>query len=206
MQSSINFKGGKEGLIVSLDKDVDFDVIKNDLADKLEEKKEYFDGVDLIMTFKGRKLDTEERLELSEIINKKTSLKISEPKTKKKYGKKSEILTKYHKGTVRSGQRIQFDGSIVILGDVNPGAEIVASGNIIILGKLNGLAHAGFKGDADTFIVAFKMEPTQLRIGETIARAPDKNYEFDKSTAQIVYLKENTLFIEAADIDSFAKL
>ena len=53
--------------------------------------------------------------------------------------------TKFHKGSLRSGQRLEFDGSIVIIGDVNAGAEVIASENIVILGILRGLAHAGCK-------------------------------------------------------------
>ena len=30
--------------------------------------------------------------------------------------------TKFHKGSLRSGQRIEYEGSLVIIGDVNPGA------------------------------------------------------------------------------------
>ena len=39
---------------------------------------------------------------------------------------------KWVKGPLRSGGRVQFDGNIVVMGDVNPGAEIVASGSVIV--------------------------------------------------------------------------
>ena len=31
-------------------------------------------------------------------------------------------LTKFHRGSLRNGQKIEFDGSVVVVGDVNPGA------------------------------------------------------------------------------------
>ena len=37
---------------------------------------------------------------------------------------------------MRSGQKEEYAGSIVICGDVNAGAEIIAGGNIIVLGTL----------------------------------------------------------------------
>ena len=49
--------------------------------------------------------------------------------------------TTFHRGSLRSGQRLEVDGSVVILGDVNSGAEVMASDNIVILGNLRGLAH-----------------------------------------------------------------
>ena len=49
--------------------------------------------------------------------------------------------------TLRSGQRVRFDGNVVVLGDVNPGAEITARGDIVVMGWIRGLAHAGADGD-----------------------------------------------------------
>lgn len=71
-------------------------------------------------------------------------------------------------GTVRSGAVVRFAGDIQIFGDVNPGAQLIAGGNILVLGALKGLAHAGFRGDDRSVILAFDMRPTQLRIGKVI--------------------------------------
>ena len=53
--------------------------------------------------------------------------------------------TKFYKGSLRSGQKIEFEGSLVILGDVNAGAEVLAEDNVVVLGNLRGMAHAGCK-------------------------------------------------------------
>lgn len=74
--------------------------------------------------------------------------------------------------TVRSGQRIAFDGNVVILGDVNPGAEIIASGDIVVVGTMRGLAHAGAKGSPGAVVAALALQPTQLRIGPQLGRPP----------------------------------
>lgn len=76
--------------------------------------------------------------------------------------------------TVRSGQRITYDGSIVIIGDVNPGAEVIATGDVVVLGSLRGLAHAGARGRADARVIALRLEPVQLRIADCIGRQPDE--------------------------------
>lgn len=75
--------------------------------------------------------------------------------------------------TLRSGQRVRFNGNVVVLGDVNAGAEIVASGDIIVMGTLRGVCHAGAGGDPDAQVVALRLQPVQLRVGQVIGRAPD---------------------------------
>ncbi len=45
-----------------------------------------------------------------------------------------------HKKTLRSGQRIDHDGNVVILGDVNPGAVVTCTGDIVVMGTLRGVA------------------------------------------------------------------
>jgi septum site-determining protein MinC len=80
------------------------------------------------------------------------------------------LLVRRH---LRSGQRIRFNGNVVVLGDVNPGAEIEASGDIVVMGTLRGLAHAGAAGDAGRIITAFRLAAPQLRIARYIARAPE---------------------------------
>ena len=76
--------------------------------------------------------------------------------------------TKYHRGSIRSGQRLEEEGSIVILGDVNSGAEIIAADNIVVLGTLRGLAHAGAKGNRKAIIAAGKLDTVQLRIANVV--------------------------------------
>lgn len=75
--------------------------------------------------------------------------------------------------TLRSGQRVRFNGNVVVLGDVNAGAEIVASGDIIVMGTLRGVCHAGASGDPQAQVVALRLQPVQLRVGPVIGRAPD---------------------------------
>jgi septum site-determining protein MinC len=77
-------------------------------------------------------------------------------------------------GPVRSGVILDHTGHLVVFGDVNPGAEVRASGNIIILGRLRGTAHAGIGQDVG-FILSLRLEPQQLRIGRTVARAADSD-------------------------------
>ena len=82
--------------------------------------------------------------------------------------------TKVFYGTVRSGQRIEFEGTIVLLGDVNAGSEVVAEQNIIVLRNIRDHVHAGAKGNRGAFIAANSISPTQLRIADLILKKEDK--------------------------------
>ena len=75
---------------------------------------------------------------------------------------------------MRSGQNITFDGNVIVFGDVNPGAEIIAAGFIMVMGTLRGIAHAGVSGDERAWIMAYRLQPSLLRIANCIARAPEE--------------------------------
>lgn len=75
--------------------------------------------------------------------------------------------------TLRSGQRIEHNGDITLIGDVNPGGEIIAGGSVVVWGKLRGTVHAGASGDDSAVVCALSLFPTQLRIGNHIARSPE---------------------------------
>ena len=80
----------------------------------------------------------------------------------------------YLETTVRSGVEIRHPGSVVILGDINPGGAVICQGDILVWGRLRGVAHAGVGGNSDCVIMALQMEPTQLRIANYLARAPQE--------------------------------
>lgn len=81
--------------------------------------------------------------------------------------------TIYVNQTLRSGQTLEFDGNIVIIGDCHPGSEIKATGDITVWGVLGSIAHAGSKGNRDAKIRALKMNAVQLRIANCYSRRPD---------------------------------
>ena len=93
----------------------------------------------------------------------------------KSFNKKiDESRTKFVTKSLRCGNRIEFKGSIVIIGDVNAGSEVVAEENIIIFGNLRGLAHAGAKGNKRAIIVANNINTKQLRIADIIKEIEQK--------------------------------
>ena len=111
----------------------------------------------------------------------------------------------FYRGTLRSGQKIEVDGSIVVLGDINPGAQIIAGGNVVVLGCLKGTVYAGYPQDRNAFVASLMMEPMQIQIGDCIARAPDQKNKKQKPgrkksqkqlEAKLAFVENNSIFIE----------
>ncbi len=99
-------------------------------------------------------------------------------------------------GTLRSGQSLNHPGNIVILGDVNPGGEVIAGENIVVMGNLRGIAHAGVSGNENAVVTAFRLQPTQLRIGNHITRAPDEQHVSNPQHPEIARIKNGMVVIE----------
>jgi len=87
---------------------------------------------------------------------------------------------------LRSGQRVVYDGNLVIFGDTNPGCQIFATGSIIVYGKLCGNVHAGWNVTdeaqlANIYIKALLMgDPLQVNIGKYSACSSDEQKKFVK--------------------------
>lgn len=87
------------------------------------------------------------------------------------------------------GQRIEYEGSLVILGDVNGGAEVIAGENIVVLGILRGLAHAGAKGNKEAIIACSSIEAPQLRISNIIKERSKEEIQ-DRTIKTSAYVDE----------------
>ncbi len=105
-----------------------------------------------------------------------------------------ENTTLFHKGNLRNGMSLEYEGSIVLLGDVNPGAQIKALGNILVLGSIKGTVHAGCAGSRDAFVFALNMLPVQLRIGDIITRFPD-NIPKTNLHPEYAYVEDGKIYV-----------
>lgn len=85
-----------------------------------------------------------------------------------------DLKTLFFRGTVRSGNTLQSQGHLVVIGDVNEGSELYATGNIVVVGTLRGMAHAGCEGDESAFIMANKLLSNQIRISKHISIRTDE--------------------------------
>ena len=158
--------------------------IEECLKKKIVDLRKLYKGEHTPIRVVGKVLTNKEIEQVQKIIQKELDVNVEfeSPKQLGLYGIKKtfnreieDSNTKFYKGSLRSGVRLEYEGSIVVLGDVNSGAEVIASDNIVVLGSLRGLAHAGAKGNLNAFVAANMIDCPQLRIANKIKEL-EKNY------------------------------
>lgn len=172
---SINLR--KDEIVIKLNESATQEQIVEGLKKKLTELKKLYKDEKTPIRVTGKILKNKEIDEIQEIIKDTIDVEIEfdMPKTlglssiKRTFEQEIGISeTEFHRGSLRSGQRLEAERSIVILGDVNSGAEVIASDNIVVLGNLRGLAHAGAKGNKQAFISAGNLDAVQIRIANIV--------------------------------------
>lgn len=179
-RTHVSIKGTKEGLVFQLDDSADFQDVLDELERKLLDKQaRLFNGPDVSVRIHlgHRQVSAAEEARLRELMQNRPNLVITEIESNEKHYRRDYnpfAHLMHASGTVRSGQVLEADSSLLLLGDVNPGGTVRSGGHIFILGALRGTAHAGFQGAERGIIAASHMAPTQLRIARVISRSPDE--------------------------------
>lgn len=172
---SINLK--KDKIVIKIAEDAEQKEIIQSLKKKLIDLKKMYQDEKTPINVVGKVLKNKEIDEIQELIQNNIDVEINfdMPKTlglssiMRTFNQEVAISeTKFHRGSLRSGQKLETEGSIVILGDVNSGAEVIASDNIVVLGTLRGLAHAGAKGNKKAIIAAGILDAVQVRISNIV--------------------------------------
>lgn len=188
-------RGPRRKLAISIPHDMGFDELLAGLRARLGESQGFFRGAPVVL--EGKPLTGEERRKVRDLVAEFGLLLTDEPALDGEGGASpwpgpkpapaaaesgpevpwmeipADDQTLLVRRTLRSGQRIFFAGNVVVLGDVNPGAMVTCTGDIAVMGRLRGVAHAGAGGNVAARVMAFRLEPTQLRIAHYISRAPD---------------------------------
>lgn len=210
MRSPVNIKGTKSGIIISLDDKLEYEELKTAVKEKFLTSASFFGAASVALAFEGRKLSDEEKFELVDIITENSELNIvcisEDDPGKAAYMEKTlndkllELETRtgqFYKGNLRNGQVVDFETSVIILGDVNAGAQIVSKGSVIVLGTLNGNVFAGAGGRSNSFVAALSLNASQIRICDTIARSPDEPIKGeDKNEPKIAFCEDGNIYIE----------
>lgn len=206
MREYIIFKGSRNGLQLVLDESADFEVILEKLNAKLESAVDFFTkGTTVEVPAKVRILTSEQQESLSKLLSSYGLIfrEMDEQHTDEQHTDEENIVSVPEKiqtlivtKTIRSGQEIIHQGSVIIQGDVNPGAEIIAGGDIIINGTCRGVVHAGAYGDIYATITAQRLLASQIRIAGLIARAPDHLEQ--PEDAEIALIEHDTVIIKSA--------
>lgn len=199
--SNILIKGNKDGILIYVNSN-DYEEVKKELVSKIENAKDFFTGSKIMLVDEKFKLSNDCYNDLQNTLKEMFNITINlfenenSEKNEKVFSGIYEGKTKFIKSTVRSGQKIVYNGNIVVIGDINSGAEVIASGNIIVLGVLRGIAQAGDNGNRRAFVAAYKLQPEQLRIADVIGRAPDHRTKESLNVPELAKVKGDMILIE----------
>ena len=207
------------GFEIAVSAQTTFFELKESLINKLRKNKDFFAGTDAKLVFSGKEMTTAQKRDIKrllkmdyditevtfcgELSNPESQVGVKQARAKESIASASDEIMLVSKNyfntksifvaqTLRSGQRIECAGDVVVLGDVNIGAEIVAGGSVAVMGTLRGLVHAGANGRNDVVIAANVLLPGQLRISGKIAMFPEDKQAL---VPEIAEFKEGSVVI-----------
>lgn len=200
MRNCVGINLKKDEIIIRISEGAEHTEIMECLNKKIPALKKLYKTEKTPICVVGKVLKNKEIDEIKKLITSNIDVKVTfdSPKVLGLYGIKKvfekdieDSETKFYKGSLRCGQKVEFEGSLVVLGDVNSGAEVIAGENIVILGILRGLAHAGAKGNIKAIIAANSIEAPQIRIANKI-----KEIEKEDAKYKYAYVNNDEIYFE----------
>ena len=214
MKNPVIIKSFPNGLSIYLDEEMPFEQLLKEIGLKFKESAHFFKNASMVLSFEGRKLSDQEERMIINTITANSELNVmcimgKNEETNKNYIKALQKLSyhqqvmenagQFYKGTLKDGQMLETENSIIVLGDVYPGACVISSKDIIILGGLYGQAYAGGNGEDGHFVVALEMSPEKLKIGDFKYKTSEKQSKWPikpKVQPKIAYVEDGRVKLE----------
>jgi septum site-determining protein MinC len=214
MKNAVIIKSFPNGLSIFLDSELPFSQLLEEIAVKFSESANFFKDASMVLSFEGRVLSDQEERQIVDIISANSRLKIvcimgKDEETERNFVKALQQLSfhqevmenagQFYKGTLKDGQILETENSIIVLGDVYPGACIISSKDIVVLGGLYGQAYAGGNGEEGHFVVALEMSPEKLKIGDFKYKTSEKQSKWSikpKIQPKIAFVNDARVKIE----------
>ncbi len=225
MKNSVIIKSFQHGISLHLSNEEPMDTILEETKTKFKEAAAFFKDAKMVLSIVGRDLSDEEERAVISAIEEQSDIKIlcligKDGETENQILKaleqyqnfdadeQSKNLGQFYKGSLKNGQVLETDSSIIILGDVNPGANVISKKDIIIIGGLYGNAYAGGSGETGHYIIALDVSAECLKVD---------NYRYEnpktpkwpirpKFKPQVAYVKDNAVVLEPIAKDFAEKL
>ena len=212
VKNSVVLKSFSSGISVIMDENIPFDELLEDIAAKFKETDSFFKDASVAISLEGRVLKEQEERKILDAITQNSRLNVlclmgkDEEKNIKFLGiqnnltfQKDENCGQFYRGTLKDGQSIETEHSIVILGDVCEGCSVYSTKDIVVLGSLLGEAYAGAAGNNNHFVVALDMNPQKLRIGDLKYKASQRTSKWGlkpKAVPKIAYSYNGEVLVE----------
>jgi len=215
LKNSVVIKSFPSGIVLHLDPDLPFDQLLADVGEKFRESSSFFKDAKMALSLKGRVLSDFEEQQILDAITQNSELRIlcltgEDDETNQTFvkalrqadftGESADGNGQFYRGTLRNGQVLETESSIVVLGDVYPGSAIISARDIIVLGGLFGEAYAGGNGSSAHYVVALEMSPEKLKIGDFKYHSKDKASKWSirpKVQPKIAYVKDKRVVLDS---------
>lgn len=225
MKNSVIIKSFPNGIVLHLDPDIPFDALISDIADKFRESSSFFKDAKMALSIKGRTLTEGQEKEILDAISMNSKLRIiclvgEDDATNQSFVKALQQTDfsgefsngsegQFYRGTLKNGQILETESSIVILGDVYPRSAIISARDIIVLGGLFGEAYAGGNGNEGHYVAALEMSPEKLKIGDFKYKSKDKLSKWSikpKVQPKIAYVRDKKVVMETLTKELLSEL
>ena len=188
MHNAVVIKSSKAGMTVILDPDLPFGELLEAIGKKFSESARFWGSVQMTLTLEGRDLTAAQEFAIVDTITKNSQIEVlclldtdaerierCEKALNDKLMELNSQTGQFYRGTLKRGDCLESEASIVIIGNVDHGARVTAKGNVIVLGELKGTVTAGVSGNPQAVVLALDMAPLQIRIGDLSSRFNERN-------------------------------
>lgn len=208
--NAVIIRGFNQGYEIVINDSADFDQALIELNKRVQElAQDHEMQIEFTVKTRNRFLNTKQMKRIQEILEKE-NFKVKEflsdvvsieEMNKIIDSQKTNIET----NIIRSGQKIEYTGDLILLGAVHKGAIISATGNIFVFGLVEGIVHAGYPDNLNAIIVGDISKSSQIRIADVVAVTSDRKEELlcngysyldDLHNISIANLKEVKDFIK----------
>ena len=188
MRNAVVIKSSKAGMTVILDPELPFGELLEAIGKKFRESARFWGSVQMTLTLEGRELTAAQEFAIVDTITKNSQIEVlclldtdaerierCEKALNDKLMELNSQTGQFYRGTLKRGDCLESEASIVIIGNVDHGARVTAKGNVIVLGELKGTVTAGVSGNPQAVVLALDMAPLQIRIGDLSSRFNERN-------------------------------
>lgn len=188
MRNAVVIKSSKAGMTVILDPELPFGELLEAIGKKFSESARFWGSVQMTLTLEGRELTAAQEFAIVDTITKNSQIEVlclldtdaerierCEKALNDKLMELNSQTGQFYRGTLKRGDCLESEASIVIIGNVDHGARVTAKGNVIVLGELKGTVTAGVSGNPQAVVMALDMAPLQIRIGDLSSRFNERN-------------------------------
>jgi len=214
---SFTLKSYRKGLSLHIKPEAEMETLLEELRENFQNSRHFFGNMQVGLALSGKELTAEEEDAILDVIEENSGLQIvclvgkddkiqylldeafAETPPPEKENETAD--GQFYRGTLKKGQSLETEHSVIILGDVNPGAKVFSRRDIIVLGTLFGEAHAGMGSEDEEghFVCALEFSPEKLKIGsQKYEKKPEKRFWPDsyKKSPKIALLQGGEIIVK----------